>query len=267
MSDNPANLINKKDLVVLYLDEKRQFLVQVVPGLRVSTDHGDLNLNDIVGKPFGFVGKTHLGKDFYCLKPSTADLMMKMKRMTTIVYPKDLGYLLLETAVGPGSRVIELGTGSGALTMVLAKLVAPDGIVYSYERRGEFIENAKKNLERVGYAGNVEFTCADVAQTGFTHSEVDAIFIDVPEPWEIVPKASEALKGGHHLVSWSPNVEQVRRTIDALQSHNFKCIRTKEIIERELLVRLQGMRPRERGITHTAYLTRAQKVLDTEHQE
>jgi tRNA (adenine57-N1/adenine58-N1)-methyltransferase len=261
MSNNSANLIKNKDLVMLYIDEKRQFFVQVVPGLRVSTDHGDLNLSDIVGKPFGFVGKTHLGRDFFCLKPSTADLMMKVRRLTTIVYPKDLGYLLLETAVGPGSRVIELGTGSGALTMVLAKMVAPDGIVYSYERREDFIENARKNLERVGHAGNVEFRCADVAQTGFAQHEVDAIFIDVPEPWEIVPKAFEALKGGHHLVSWSPNVEQVRRTTDALASHNFKCIRTKEIIERELLVRQQGMRPRERGITHTAYLTRAQKIL------
>ncbi|UCF70296.1 MAG: tRNA (adenine-N1)-methyltransferase [candidate division WOR-3 bacterium] len=256
-----TNLINKKDLVMVYLDEKRQFLVQIVPGLRLSTDHGDLNLTDIVGKAFGFVGKTHLGRDFYCLKPSTADLMMKMKRTTTIVYPKDLGYLLLETAVGPGSRVLELGTGSGALTMVLAKLIAPDGIVYSYERREDFIQNARKNLERVGHAQNVEFICADVVKTGFAQREVDAIFIDVPEPWDIVPKAVEALKGGHHLVSWSPNVEQVRRTIDALEVNNFKCIKTKEIIERELLVRQQGVRPRERGITHTAYLTRAQKII------
>lgn len=259
-----TNLINKKDLVMLYLDEKRQFLVQVVPGLRVSTDHGDLNLTDIIGKPFGFVGKTHLGRDVFCLKPSTADLMMKLKRLTTIVYPKDLGHLLLETAVGPGSRVIELGTGSGALTMVLAKLVAPDGVVYSYERREDFLENARKNLERVGYAGNVEFVCTDLAKTAFGQREVDAIFIDVPEPWEIISKAYDALKGGHHLVSWSPHMEQVRRTIDALEANNFKCIKTKEIIERELLVRQQGVRPRERGITHTAYLTRAQKILVTQ---
>jgi tRNA (adenine57-N1/adenine58-N1)-methyltransferase len=187
--------------------------------------------------------------------------MMKVRRTTTIVYPKDLGYLLLETAVGPGSRVIELGTGSGALTLVLAKLVAPDGVVYSYDRREDFIENARKNIERVGYAHNVEFSCVDVADKGFSHTDVDAVFIDVPEPWAIVPKASEALKGGHHLVSWSPNVEQVKRTIETLESNNFKRIKVKEIIERELLVRLQGVRPRERGITHTAYLIRAQKII------
>jgi len=175
--------------------------------------------------------------------------------------------LLLETAVGPGSRVIELGTGSGALALVLAKLVSPAGKVYSYERREEFLENARKNLERAGYGANVEFSCADPAQSGFSQRDVDAVFIDVPEPWQIIPRAADALKGGHHLVSWSPNVEQVRRTVDALEANNFTCIRTKEMIERELLVRQQGSRPRERGITHTAYLTRAQKVLAVEQQE
>jgi tRNA (adenine57-N1/adenine58-N1)-methyltransferase len=254
------NAIRDKDLVLIYLDEKRQFLVQAIKGLRLSSDHGDLNLTDIIGKSFGFVGKTHLGKNFYCLKPGTADLMMKVKRTTTIVYPKDLGYLMLETAIGPGSRVIELGTGSGALTLVLAKFVAPDGVVYSYDRREDFIVNARKNVERVGYAHNVEFTCVDVAQQGFEQEEVDAIFIDVPEPWAIVPKAVEALKGGHHLVSWSPNVEQVKRTIEALEAHRFQRIKVKEINEREMLVRLQGVRPRERGITHTAYLVKAQKI-------
>ncbi|KPK63665.1 hypothetical protein AMJ83_05535 [candidate division WOR_3 bacterium SM23_42] len=257
------NLIKEKDLVLIYLDEKRQFLAQAVSGLRMSSDLGDLDLSDIVKKPYGFVGKTHLGKDFYCLKPSTADLMMKARRTTTIVYPKDLGYLMLETAIGPGSRVIEIGTGSGALTMVLAKFVAPDGIVYSYERREDFIENARKNIERVGYAQNVEFTCVDVALKGFNQTDIDAIFIDVPEPWAIVPKAAVALKGGHHLVSWSPNVEQVKRTIEALEACSFKRTKVKEIIEREMLVRLQGVRPRERGITHTAYLIRAQKIIAT----
>lgn len=267
MEEQAKNLIKEKDLVMIYLDEKRQFLVQAIPRLRISTDHGDLDLSEIVGQPFGFRGKTHLGRDFFCLKPSTADVMMKVRRLTTIVYPKDLGYLLLETAVGPGSRVIEVGTGSGALCLVLARLVAADGVVYSYERRVEFTDNARKNLERAGLVANVQFKCVDVARHGFAEKEVDAVFVDVPEPWAIVPHAFQALKGGHHLVSWSPNVEQVRRMVEELEAHDFKRIQTKEIIERELLVRQQGVRPRERGITHTAYLTRAQKVLAAEQQE
>jgi len=252
--------ITEKDLILIYLNEKRQFLVQVTPNLKLSSDLGEFNVGDTIGKPFGYVGKTHLGKEFYCLKPSTADLMMKVKRTTTIVYPKDTGFLLLETAIGPGSKVIEVGTGSGALTLVLAKFVAPDGVVYSYDRREEFIENAKKNIERAGYIKSVEFFCQDVAEQGFLQKGVDAIFIDVPEPWGIVPKAAQVLKGGYHVVSWSPNVEQVKSTVDALQNHNFIRIKVSEIVEREILVRRQGVRPRERGITHTAYLVSAQKI-------
>jgi tRNA (adenine57-N1/adenine58-N1)-methyltransferase len=255
------------DLVLIYLDEKRQFLVQITPHLKMSTDHGDLDLSTIIGKPFGYIGTTHLGKEFYCLKPSTADVMFKVKRTTTVIYPKDLGYLLLETAVGPGSQVIEVGTGSGVLTLALAKFVAPNGIVYSYERRREFIDNAKKNIERAGYVDLVQFHCSDVAHDDFLQKDVDAVFIDVPEPWEIIPQATAALKGGHYVVSWSPNVEQVKRTVTTLKEHAFIRIRVNEILERELLVRQQGIRPRERGITFTTYLIRAQKVLENPHKE
>jgi len=254
------NIINQEDLVLIYLDTKRQFLIEVRRGMKVSSDLGTMNLDDIIGKPFGSIGHTHLGKEYYCLKPSTADLMLKVKRTTTIVYPKDLGSVLLETTIGAGSRVIDVGTGSGALTLVLAKFVAPDGMVYSYERREGFIENAKKNVEHAGYIKNVQFHLRDVTQEGFVEKNVDAVFIDVAEPWTIIRQASEALKGGHHVVSWSPNIEQVKSTVEGLKELNFKRIKVSEIVEREMLVRQQGVRPRERGITHTAYLVRGQKV-------
>ena len=259
------NTIKKNDLVLIYLDAKRQFLLQITEKLKVSSDLGEMILDEVIGEQFGYVGKTHLDHEFYCLRPSTADLMLKVKRKTTIVYPKDLGYLLLETAVGPGSRVIDIGTGSGALTLALSKLVAPDGMVFSYDRREDFIENAKNNIERAGYLKNVTFRQRDIAQDDFLERKVDAIFIDIPEPWEIIPKTSKVLKGGHHLVSWSPNIEQVKRTVEALRHENFIRVRVNEILEREILVRQQGVRPRERGITHTAYLVKAQRVLG--HQD
>ncbi len=255
------NVVSPKDLVLIYLDTKRQFLIEVREGLKVSSDLGTMNIDEIIGKPFGYVGHTHLGKEYYCLKPSTADLMLKVKRTTTIVYPKDLGYMLLETTIGPGSRVIDVGTGSGALTLVLAKFVAPHGMVYSYERREDFIENARKNIEHAGYVKCVTFHLRDVAQEGFLEKDVDVVFIDVAEPWTILHQASEALKGGHHVVSWSPNVEQVKSTVEVLKELNFKRIAVREITDREMLVRERGVRPRERGITHTAYLVRGQKVL------
>ncbi len=263
MPGKKFNLIGEGDLVLIYLDDKRHFLIQPQKGLKLSSDYGSIDVKEIIDKPFGYVGKTHLGHKFYCLKPSITDMMMKLRRTTTIVYPKDLGYLFLATAIQSGSKVIEVGTGSGAMTMVIARLVAPDGKVYSYERRPEFIENARLNLEKSGALAWVEFRERDVSKDGFVDENVDAVFIDVPEPWEIVSHAATALKGGHHIVSWSPNVEQVRRTVDALVHQSFIRIKVSEIIERELLVRERGTRPRERGITHTAYLIQAQKVMPT----
>ncbi len=255
-----ANQIHAKDLVLIFLDTKRHFLVQVVTGLKVSSDLGMIELSDVIGKPYGYVGETHLGKHFYCLKPSHADIMFKMKRTTTVVYPKDLGLMVLETTVGPGSHVIDIGTGSGVMALVLARLVAPDGMVFSYERREDFIENARENITRAGYAKYVTFHHWDAAQKGFKEKNVDAVFIDVPEPWTVIPNASKALKGGHHLVSWSPNIEQVRQTVEALNKCGFTRIKASAVVEQEMLVRQQGVRPRERGITHTAYLVRANKV-------
>lgn len=258
MSDN---LIKPGDLFYILLDDKRQFLIQANPKLKLSTDFGDIKIDEVLNKEFGYAGKTHLGKNYYCLKPTTADLMLKIKRKTTIVYPKDLGYLFLETAIGPGSKVIEVGTGSGALTLFLSKIVAPDGVVYSYERNEEFLDNAKRNLENIAGKSKIEFFLRDVTNDGFLQTNVDAVFIDVPEPWDIVPKAFVALKNGHHLVSWSPNIEQVKRTVEKLQSNNFLRIKISEIIQREILVRERGVRPRERGITHTAYLISATKSV------
>jgi len=255
------NLIKPGDLIFIYLDEKRQFLIQAMPKLKLSTDFGDIKIEEVINKEFGYIGKTHLGKNFYCLKPTTADLMFKIKRKTSIVYPKDLGYLIFETSIGPGSNVIEVGTGSGALTLFLSKIVAPNGVVYSYERNEEFLENAKKNLEKISNKSKIEFSLRDVANDGFLQKNVDAVFIDVPEPWDIVPKAFVALKNGYHLVSWSPNIEQVKKTAETLQSCNFIRIRVCEILQREILVRERGVRPRERGITHTAYLVSATKSV------
>ncbi|MEO0129017.1 MAG: tRNA (adenine-N1)-methyltransferase [candidate division WOR-3 bacterium] len=254
------DIIEEGKFVYIYLDERRQYLVQPKPNSKLATDLGEIDYNKIINQPFGYKGKTHLGADYYCLKPTTGDIMIGVKRKTTIVYPKDLGYLIFETAIGPGSRVIEVGTGSGALTYFLSKTVGPQGKVYSYERNEEFLKNAKENLEKLGCI-NIEFFLQDVSEKGFLQKEIDAVFVDVPEPWEIVPRAKPALKGGHYLVCWSPNIEQVKKTVDSLKENDFIRIKISEILQREILVRERGIRPKERGITHTAYLISACKIF------
>jgi len=183
--------------------------------------------------------------------------MKKVERKTTIIYPKDAGYMLLNTNISCGSTVAEVGTGSGALTVVLANAVGEKGKVYSFEKREEFQQIAKENLRKYNLEKRVEFIIRDVYKEGFGIENLDAVFVDVPEPWQIVPHAARSLKPGHFWVSLSPNVEQVKQTVEELELNGFVDIRTVEIMEREMLVRSFGVRPRERMISHTGYITTA----------
>ncbi|MEO0248723.1 MAG: methyltransferase domain-containing protein, partial [candidate division WOR-3 bacterium] len=187
-------------------------------------------------------------------------LSMKVKRTTTILYPKDIGYLIMETGLSSGQRVLEVGTGSGALTIVLASIVGETGRVYSFERRPEFLENARKNIEKWGLADRVEFVLRDPAAEGFGISDVQVAFIDVPEPWTLARPAQEAIAGGGFWASLSPCVEQVLRVAEELENAGFVALKTVELLEREMLIRPGKTRPRERMISHTGYLTVARKV-------
>lgn len=253
-------MINEGELVIVYFDEKSEFLLEVKKQINFSTQYGIIRLADLIGQDYGAEFMTHLNKPFYLLRPALSDLMMKVKRKTTIIYPKDAGILILKTAIGPGSKVIEIGTGSGAMTILLANTIRPDGRVFTFERRSEFLENARKNVTRVGLEAYVEFNLADVGKDGLNQTGVAAVFIDVPEPWTVIAPARQALMAGHHLVSLSPNIEQIRKTKETLEANSFKRIEVIEVLVREILVRHTGTRPSERAITHTAYLLFAQKV-------
>lgn len=246
--------------VIIFRDSKSNYLVRLKKGQMVRTHHGDIKHDEILKLGYGAKITTHLGKEFYLLPPTHYDRMMKVKRKTTIVYPKDAGWFLLKTSVGPGSRVIEVGTGSGALTILLASVIGDKGKVYSYERRKDFLENAIQNVERYNLADRVVFLQQDVSKDGFNETDVDAVFIDLPEPWKIVSYAKDALKPGYHLVSISPNVEQIKDTVEELIANDFKRIEVVETMLREILVREVGTRPRERAIVHTGYLVSAQKT-------
>jgi tRNA (adenine57-N1/adenine58-N1)-methyltransferase len=255
-----GTMIQPGDQVVLYHSDRMSYLVTVQPKGSFSTHRGQLPFDRIAGREFGDDVRTHLGFLFYLLKPGLADLAMKVKRTTTIVYPKDAGTMLLAAAVFPGARVIETGTGSGALTTILANFVRPEGRVYSYERRPEFSANARVNVARYGLEAFCEFFVRDPEQNGFEQSDVDAVLLDVPEPWTLVAPAYRALRGGHTLVSISPTVEQVRKTVSAMEMQGFTRIHVKEVMEREILVRTTGIRPADRMVAHTVYLILGHKV-------
>ena len=254
------NRVREGEWILLYSSERAQYLLRYQPGKRISTHLGELELLEDL--EFGENLKTHTGKDFFVLRPTTSLLSMRVKRTTTIIYPKDAGLILLETGIGAGSKVIEVGTGSGAMTIILAKAVGKEGKVYSFERRAEFLENARENVEKYGLSDRVVFHHRDPAEDGFGVKDVDAAIIDVPEPWTLVEPTWEALKGGGSWASLSPTIDQIVRTFEALR-RKFVKIRCVEVLEREILVRPGKTRPKERMVSHTGYLIFAQKVLRT----
>ncbi len=252
-------MINTGDLIYLYNDEKTTFLLVYQKNLSFSTHKGNVVLPENVN--YGDCILSNTNEPFYILKPTTSDIMFKVKRKTTIVYPKEAGIIILELGIRNGSRVIEIGSGSGAFTILLSNLVGNEGKVYSFERKEEHLEMAKKNFERLGNFQNVEFFLKDpVLENGFGINDCDAIFIDVPEPWTLIEYAHASLCGGGHIATLSPNIEQIQLTVEKMEEAGFVRIRCIEVFSRGIRVKKNMTRPFDRMIGHTAYLLFAEKI-------
>ena len=157
----------------------KNFIITLKEGSRLETHRGILQHDDLIGKPWGTQVFSHIGSPFFLLQPSLADLLSDLPRTTQILYPKDIGFILITMGIGPGKKVIEAGTGSGSMTIALAYNVSTEGRVISYEVRPEMQSLAKKNLERVGLAARVDFKLRDIAE-GLDETDADAFFLDVP---------------------------------------------------------------------------------------
>lgn len=252
--------IKEGNHVLLFLDRRRTFLITVKKKQDLHTHKGFIRLDNLVGKHYGDRVKTNLGVEFVLLKPSIRDYVMKMLRRTQIIYPKDMALIVLHTGIGPGSRVVEAGTGSGALTSYVAHYVKPDGHVYSYEARKEFVKNAKKNIAKAGLLEYVKIKNKDITQS-ISEKNVDAVILDLATPWLVVPHAYKALKGGGAIASFSPTIDQVVKTVEELQETGFVDIETIECLTRRIQVIRDQTRPESLMIGHTGYMTFARKAL------
>lgn len=248
------------DYVLLIYDRKRRWLLKAEEGKKHHTHRGVVNFDDIIGKLYGTTVLSNLNHKFYVVRPTPMDLILKMQRATQIIYPKDIGLILLNTGIGPGSRVVEAGTGSGALTSILANYVKPTGRVYSYENREEFLIIARRNLEKAGITNYVELKNKDILE-GIEEEQIDAVILDIATPWQVVKLAYNALIGGGHFASYSPTIEQVQKTVKELKKEKFIDLRTLECIERYINVEEGKTRPETRMIGHTAFLTFARKII------
>lgn len=249
----------ENDLVLLIGPRGKRFITRLKPGNSLHTHVGVIQHDALIGHPLGRRARSHLGEPFLVLEPSTHDLMMNVRRHTQIIYPKEAGYILLKLSVYGGQRVIEAGSGSGALTLALARAVAPTGRVYSYESRPEMQRNAIRNLQRVGLADSVEFTTRDIAE-GFDQADVDALFLDVRTPWDYLEQAGQALKGGGFFGSLVPTTNQVSDLVAGLQSHRFGDVEVTELLLRQYKPVPERLRPADTMVGHTGYLIFARKI-------
>jgi tRNA (adenine57-N1/adenine58-N1)-methyltransferase len=185
---------------------------------------------------------------------------MNLPRASQIVYPKDIGYILMKLSVAPGSRVIEAGAGSGALTCAFAIYVAPGGRLYSYEARADMLKLARSNVARLGLDQAVTFQQRDVQAEGFDETDVDAVFLDMREPWLALSHAATALANGGFLGTLVPTVNQVVSMAYALERGPFRDVEIAEIMLRQYKTTAERIRPLDRMTAHTGFLLFARKI-------
>ena len=254
------------DLILIVGKDRRTFIRTVTEGQRFECHLGYIEFADLVGTPYGTQVRTNVGHKLFVLPPHTDDIIRHLQREGQIIFPKDLGYIALKLGVRPGIRLIEAGTGSGALTLTLALLVGDEGHIYSYERRPQMQERAIANLKRVGLLDRVTFHLRDIAD-GFEERNVQALFLDVRDPWDYLPQAREALRGGGFFGAIVPTANQIIQLTDRLYGGPWFMLEVEELILRPYKTIPARIRPDDQVIGHTGFLIFARAVEREERGE
>jgi tRNA (adenine57-N1/adenine58-N1)-methyltransferase len=175
--------------------------------------------------------------------------------------PKDGMFIIFYCDIKPGDIIVEGGAGSGALTILLTNSIRPNGKVISYERRSEFAKIAKKNIELANLDDDTEIRDGDITKE-ILETNVDALVLDIPNPWDALENAKKALKLGGHIACYSPTINQVEKTVNQMRECGFSQIKSVETIQREMIVGPGGVRPSFDTLGHTGYVSIARKVSE-----
>jgi len=249
------------DLVQLLGIRHKSHFIRLKSGAVFQTHRGELQHDEMIGKPWGSRLTSHTGNPFFLMRPGLADLITEIKRNTQIIYPKDIGYIVIVMGIGPGVRVLEAGTGSGALTAAFAFLVGDSGKVVSYEKREQMQNLARNNLTRLGLLERVDLKLGDVAD-GFAEQDMDAVFLDLPNPYDYLPQVKDALKLGGFLGLILPTTNQVSKTLAAMRANDFAFLEVCEIMLRFFKPDWERLRPTDRMVAHTGYLVFGRSVKE-----
>ena len=223
-----------------------------------QSDLGIVSAEQIANSKIGDELKSHLDHTFKIVKPNVNDFIDLMDRRCSILIQKDIGSVLAHTGLGAGDRVVDAGTGAGAIALNFGNVVGSEGKVYTYEIREDFAAVARKNIENFGIT-NIEVKNKDIKE-GIDEDNLDLIFLDLPKPFEIFEDVYDSLKVGGWLTVYAPYIDQAEVSYRIAKKLGFYNIDIIEILERGLEVRQQGVRPKTRMVGHSGYLLFARKL-------
>jgi tRNA (adenine57-N1/adenine58-N1)-methyltransferase len=248
------------ELVMLLDAKQRRYLITLTPGKEFHSHAGYIGHDEMIGSEEGTTIRSTRGASYTVLRPTLAEFVLKMPRGAQVIYPKDLGPLLMLADIYPGVRVFESGVGSGALSMTMLRAGAE---IVGYELREEFAERAAANVEK--YLGSAALDRYEV-ELRDSYEGIDGVYdrivLDLPEPWNVVPHATQALRRGGIIVSYSPSIVQVTQFREALEKHGFILAESLEVLNRGWHIEGQAVRPDHRMVAHTGFLTTARRAGD-----
>lgn len=253
-----TEIMRENDLsVVVYRDKK--YLKRLELDKSFHGKGGILPFSMVVGCPWG----TRFG-EYEVFKPTIEDVMMYgVRRETQIIFPKDAFFISSKLDIKPGSRVLEIGTGSGTFTLLLSRTVGPEGSVVTIEKEERHFKNAKKNIEKYGEYPNIESHNTDIAdfdgETSSRSRSFDAAFVDLREPWTYMERIRGFLRGSAVVGFIVPTANQVSETLQALRG-GFGDVEVVEILFRTYKTIAARLRPEDRMVGHTGYLLFARKL-------
>lgn len=244
------------DQVLLVDRKRRRYLVTLQPGAEFHSHTGAVAHDDIIGCENGAAVKSNRGSAFDTFRPTLAEFVLKMPRGAQVIYPKDLGPILMLADVHPGVRVFESGVGSGALSMALLRAGAQ---VTGYEIREDFAARARTNVATMlgeDALGDYQVQIRD-AYGGIDETNLDRVILDLPEPWQVVPHAARALDSGGIILAYTPSVLQAARFREALDEYGFGLAETVEVLHRSWHIDGAAVRPDHRMVAHTGFVSHA----------
>ena len=259
-----SRLLTAGELIVLIDKAGRRHRVRLKPGERHSLHSGVIAHDELIGRPEGVVVTTQMGARLLAVRPTFAEQVTGRVRQAQPIYPKDLGAILVSADIHPGARVLEAGTGTGALTLALLRAVGREGRVISYEQREDFLEAARRAIaDTLGEVPpNLDLKLGD-AYAGLEEQDIDRVLLDLPEPWQAVPAAKVALRPGGIVFAHCPNVSQVQRFFDCLREvRGFGMLEVFEVLQRGWTVRGRSLRPSHRMVAHTGFLCFARRLAE-----